>query len=961
MVGRTRELRMLRGQLEEGLAGSGNIVVLSGEAGIGKSRLAGAICREASDAGALVLTGYCYDSAVTPPYGPFVEILEQYASLRSQDPERFPVPPPPLTQGTSYSALFGELRDFFLAIARDRPLAILMEDMHWADAESFELLRFVARQLARAPVLLVITYRNDEVTRGHPLHRLVPMLVREALAVRIDVSPLSDESVRALIEQTYQLPVEAASRLAAHLQQRAEGNPFYVTELLRSLEGTVLLQSEDGTWTLGPIEQTRIPSLLRQVIDLRLSRLGSEAETLLSVASIIGEVVPLDIWRTLSGTSEAMLLDLVERSIEANILNATADGASARFTHALIRESLYESVSPPRRRGWHLRIGESLAELGHAADPDEVAYHLSQAGDRRAAEWLTRAGERAQRAFAWRTARQRFEEALALLEDDQTAPGARGWLRFRLALLGRFEDPGAGVTQLEEAERLARTANDPALVAYARFYQGMLRCQGDDLRRGIAAEEAGIALLDALSPGDRERLLAIETTSDPLDAQNGRGELTLALAENGRLGQALELGERIVALPPEDTFGSRGDAWYGLGYACAALGRPDTATRAFRSARETFVANDYRGMVTASLFDELTMVIVPYRLDYPAERVRLETELEQSLAALAGISDPRSARCAHVYSMLLSGEWDGIFELLDQSGLRFMRRNIPMLLAPIARLQGNAGLAWELIQQVFPAGPEGDPEDVVLDAMPLRAVAVALALDANDLEGARQWLESFDTWLAWSGSVLGRADAHLAWAAYHRSTGNHVNARARAEQASIAGEAPRQPMALLAAHRFLGECDLTDGRFAEAEAYLTEALALAVATGAEHERALTLLSQADLLLTQGRTTDARALVEAARARCLSMNATLTLDRIAQLDARLPGTTSAAPNVRPAGLTPREADVLRLLATGLSNAEIAERLSLSSRTIDTHLTSVYGKLGVTSRGAAIRFALDHALS
>ena len=257
-------------------------------------------------------------------------------------------------------------------------------------------------------------------------------------------------------------------------------------------------------------------------------------------------------------------------------------------------------------------------------------------------------------------------------------------------------------------------------------------------------------------------------------------------------------------------------------------------------------------MVTASLFDELTMVIVPYRLDYPAERVRLETELEQSLAALAGISDPRSARCAHVYSMLLSGEWDGIFELLDQSGLRFMRRNIPMLLAPIAKVTGKcrAGLG------AHPAGIPGRSGRRSRGYRAgrhaeLRAVAVALALDANDLVGARQWLESFDTWLAWSGSVLGRADAHLAWAAYHRSTGNHVNARARAEQASIAGEAPRQPMALLAAHRFLGECDLTDGRFAEAEAHLTEALALAVATGAEHERALTLLSQADLLLTQG--------------------------------------------------------------------------------------------------------------
>jgi tetratricopeptide (TPR) repeat protein len=488
---------------------------------------------------------------------------------------------------------------------------------------------------------------------------------------------------------------------------------------------------------------------------------------------------------------------------------------------------------------------------------------------------------------------------------------------------------------LEEAERLARTANDRALVAYARFYQGMLRCQGDDLRRGIAAEEAGIALLDALSPGDRERLHAIETTSDPLDAQNGRGELTLALAENGRLGQALELGERIVALPPEDTFGSRGDAWYGLGYACAALGRPDAATRAFRSARQTFAANDYRGMVTASLFDELTMVVVPFRLDQPAERVRLETELEQSLAALAGISDSRSARCAYVFSMVLSGEWEGIFELLDQSGLRFMRRNIPMLLAPIARLQGNAGLAWELIQQAFPSGSVGDPEDAVLDAMPLRAVAIALALDANDLVGARRWLESFDTWLAWSGSVLGCADAQLAWAGYERSIGDHAASRMRAEQALTAAEAPRQPIVLLAAHRFLGECDLTDGQIDPAEAHLTEALALAVATESAHERALTLIVQAELRLRQGRAAAARALLETARALCEPMNAALTLARIERLDARLPGAPSVASTPLPAGLTPREADVLRLLATGLPNAEIAERLNLSSRTIDTY--------------------------
>jgi DNA-binding NarL/FixJ family response regulator len=240
-------------------------------------------------------------------------------------------------------------------------------------------------------------------------------------------------------------------------------------------------------------------------------------------------------------------------------------------------------------------------------------------------------------------------------------------------------------------------------------------------------------------------------------------------------------------------------------------------------------------------------------------------------------------------------------------------------------------------------------------------VAVALALDANDPGGARQWLESFDTWLAWSGSVLGCADAHLAWAGYERMTGAHAASRMRAEQALTAAEDPRQPIVLLAAHRFLAECALAGDQLDTAEAHLTEALALAVATGSAHERALTLIVQAELRLLQGQAAAARTLVEAARALCVPMNAALTLARIEQLDTRLPGAPSAAQTRLPAGLTPREADVLRLLATGLPNAEIAERLSLSSRTIDTHLTSIYGKLGVTSRGAAIRFALDHALS
>lgn len=961
LVGRSREQSLLRAQLSAALAGRGGLVLLSGEAGIGKTTLAENVCQEASQAGALVLVGQCYDRTETPPYGPWTELLEQYAALFDRSTAPHTIAAPSLTHGSSQAALYGEMREFLVGIARERPLVVFLDDMHWADSASFELLRFVSRHLVSVPILLLITYRNDEVVREHPLYRLVPMLVREALAVRIDVSSLDRDDVRTLIDHTYLLPASDTGRLAAYLQERAEGNPFFVSELLRSLEGWVLLPTVTGGWTLGSLDRTRIPVLLRQVIDARLARLGAEAEALLSVAAVIGQVVPIALWAKVGDVTEETLFPLVERAVEANIMDASPDGLTVRFTHALIREALYEGVLPPRRRVRHRQIGEALLAQESAPDPDAVAHHLNQAGDRRAVVWLTRAGERAQRAFAWRTATLRFGTALALLEGDATALNERGWLRFRLALLRRFEEPGVEVASLEEAERLGRATDDPALVAYARFYQGMLRCQNDDFRLGIAAEEAGIAMLDALSSADRDRLEGLDTTSDPLDAQNGRGELTLALAESGCYDRARTLGESIIGLPPEQTLGSRADAFYGLGFTYAGLGQPEAAQQAFTRAREIFGANDYRSMVTASLFDELMVVILPYWIDQPRERQRVETELSESFAALDGVFDLRSARIAWVVSSVLNGEWAEAFAIFEQGGLRFMWRKIPNLLAPLARHRGNAALAWSLVREALPAGPDTPPEDSAGDILPLRTLAVNLALDAGDWDVARRWLASVDHWLDWSGSVLGRADAHLCWAAYHRAIGECSLARERAIKALAAAEEPRQPLALLAAQRLLGELDLADARLTDAEVRLIAALSLADACGARHERALTLLALANLFHERGDVPTARGHLDTVRTICRPMEAALTLAQADAAEARLPIVQSTSPQeLLPAGLTPREAEVLQLLATGLANAEIARHLSLSPRTVNAHLTTIYGKLGVTTRGAAIRFALDHHL-
>ena len=961
LVGRSRERSLVQAQFSAALHGQGGLVILSGESGIGKTTLARDACREAIENGALVLTGHCYDGANTPPYGPWMEVLEEFQTLSDRPRTLSEIPIPDLSGGTSQSALFSEMRQFLNAVAREQPLVIVHEDMHWADFASLDLLRVVARQVATVPVVLVMTYRSDEVTRKHPLYHLLPMLVREALAVRIDLSPLSNDDVRSLIEHDYRLSEEHAIRLTSYVQSHAEGNPFFVREFLRSLEGRSLLQLESGAWTLDELEQIAVPVLLQQVIDTRLARLGDHASGVLAVAAVIGEVVPLGLWASVCQAPEDALFPLIEAAVEARIFSASPDGLTVRFTHALVREALYERILPPRRRVYHRLVGEALERQAGVPELDEIAYHFDQAHDPRAVAWLIRAGERAQRAFAYQGAAQRFEAALTLLEKDEQSPNERGWLNFRLALLSRFQDPVSGLAMLATAERLGRETDDAALVAYARYFQNMLRRIAGDFQQWIATAEESIALLDALSPEDHARLAALDSTSDPLDPQNGRGDLALVLGEIGPFARAVELGEQIVGLPPEETFGSRGDAYYGLGYAYAALGEPAAARSAFGRAREIFRVGDHLSMVLATLFDELALVVLPYQADQPLERERLEAELAEAFVTFEDLFDPSAARLVSITSDVLSGNWSDALSTVQQSSPRYIRLVSATLVAPLARQQGKADVAWSLVREGLPSGSDTLPGESAGHIVPLRALSVRLSLDAGALDEALKWLHAFDRWLEWSGAVFGLADAHLCWAQYFRAIADRSAARERAKLALAAAAEPRQPLTLLAAHRLLAELDLDDGQLDEARTHLDAALALARACEARHEEARTLLVLADLSVAAGDISSVRARLDAVRTLCAPMGAARTLAQADELEQRLPAFHTGKAVRLPADLTPREADVLRLLATGLTNAEIADRLSLSPRTINAHLTNIYGKLGVSSRGAAIRFALDQNLA
>jgi DNA-binding CsgD family transcriptional regulator len=275
------------------------------------------------------------------------------------------------------------------------------------------------------------------------------------------------------------------------------------------------------------------------------------------------------------------------------------------------------------------------------------------------------------------------------------------------------------------------------------------------------------------------------------------------------------------------------------------------------------------------------------------------------------------------------------------------------------REQGEVQRARVLIADVFPAGPDTTPgRSNYLGSMLVQRLAIALALDAGDLAAARRWLAAHDTWLTWAGAVLGQSEGQALWARYHRQAGDLVQAHEHAERALAHATAPRQPLALLTAHRLLGELATAAGQHAEAQTHLSEALALADACAAPYERALTLLALAELHAASGAREQATVAVAEARTLLLPLEARPALARADALAARLAATSAPA---RPAGLSAREVEVLRLVAAGLTNAQIAARLYLSPRTVDQHLRSIFNKLGVENRAAAARWAAEHALT
>ena len=961
LVGREQELQQLRGLLKRTFCGAGSLVLVSGEAGVGKTSLVRELAANSRENNWLVLTGHCYDLSAVSPYGPWREVVEAAmrqeqvsaaaSSLRSRDS---------FVETADAETLFSELAAYLTEIAAQQPLVITLEDLHWSDPGSIEFLRAFARGISALPILLIVTYRETDLTPDDPLYPLLPQLVREAGAHRIHLLPLDRSDIETLVQSRYELSTTDEDRLVSYLEWWGHGIPLYLIELLQTLEDEGGLLQSDCHWELQSLDQLHVPLLIRQLIHGRVTQLEPSTRNVVEIAAVIGHDVPLWLWRRVSEATNDLFAEAFDYVMRANILEESLGSMALKFHHALVREAIYAGIPLLQRQEWHRQVAEALDESG-SVEPETIAYHFQQAGDPKAVEWFIRAGRQFER-VAWATAADCLGSASELMDEYGGELEDRIWLLIRRAQLMRLANPRLSLAILEEAAVMAEAANDELLRAYVRLHYGHIRGLVGELRLGLEDLQAGVTVLDA---HDAERSDyhkpsapgAVATIWLDVDTQ-----IVAISAVVGRVAEALAHAQAVIDRTGEEYPGA---AW-ARGMALALAGEPLKANDAFALTLDLLRnASDYPNLVTILLI-QLESVQLPYFADDLLERRRIADEAEsawkRSGLALGNLS-PRLARLNLLY---IEGSWTEARELartvVDSEGERTIVHVASIIVqAQMSAAQGKTEEAWEAIQEFLPDGVQSMPGDEnFTDAQTMQVLSASLCLDVGDFEGARAWTEAHARWLGWSGAVLGKASGQLLWARLFQAEYDIPRARHHARQAVEFASDPRQPLTLLTALRTLGQIECMDAQYESARAHLQEALALSTACMAPYERALTLVALAKLEQEGGDREQAHAFLDEAREISVGLGAAPSLARIDRVRASL--TASGPEDTAPVGadLSPREIDVLCLVAAGQSNREIAVDLKISTRTAERHITNIYNKLGISSRAEAIAFAHRHQI-
>ncbi len=590
-VGRGADIEALAGVYAEVAGGVRRLMLVYGEPGIGKTRLAAEFAQRAHGEGAIVLYGRCDEEALLAQQ-PFVEALRQYVyacpaqeladrmqfisgELRQIVPEladRIADLPEPLAGDPegARSRLFEAVGSLLCEAAQSTPVVLVLDDLHWADKATLLLLKYLVRYPREARLMALGTYRETELDVDHPLFATLAELGRKHHLERHALAPLDATAVSELVG--VHVGEKASSELRQVVYEGTEGNAFFVVEMLRHLEETgaigVVGADEPG---LAPGHLT-VPDGVKDVIGHRVRRLGRKTNRLLETAAILGREFEFHVLELLSDLPEDELLDSLEAAIRAHVIEEAA-GRSGRYTfsHALIRDTLYGALSATRRALMHRRCGAALEEA-HGADVEpylaELAHHFAEAGSNgdldKAIEYGARAGEHATARLAYEQAAAHYRQTVELI-DAAGCPRLRHKRCDLVIAQGEAErragDPAYRQTLLDAA-RLAQELQDPERLARAALAnnRGMFSSGEGIDRKRVSVLRAALDAYDRADSPTRAALLALlalelATDHDPRE-RDGLNDEAVAMAR--RVGDprtlALVLTERWVAqLAPSET------------------------------------------------------------------------------------------------------------------------------------------------------------------------------------------------------------------------------------------------------------------------------------------------------------------------------------------------------------------------------------------------------------------------
>jgi DNA-binding NarL/FixJ family response regulator len=970
LIGRQRELALLHDMLARAQIGHCRVLLLRGEPGIGKTRLLDAMTMQTAQSRITVLRGGASDADGMPPYLPFLEALGYHIHTASTEALRQQTGPLaailatilpelilrlgqaptsyPLPAEQARLRLYEAVGSFLTAIAAPQGLLLVLDDLQWADPASLDLICSVARRQPSARLLLLGAYREGEVEHNPTFQRAIAELNRLRLLTLVSVGRLAEAEITALAAHYLDAPIEpAVSRL---LYTQSEGNPFFAEELLRDWLETAVLVRVDGRWQLSRPIETALPSSIAGALRQRLARLPTDLVAVLRTAAISGRTFDTALLAEITGQSLEMIEEHLQEAVRARLIRLDAAG-SYTFSHDKIRECLYTEVTTVRRRRLHGRIGEALEARPGGVSAQrlaELAFHFGRSGDHvRGVLYAQRAAEQAMRTYAPEEAMAHYRAALSLID---AVDARRGALSFRLgeaALLAGAEQEA--VTALEAAQQWFQQAGDLVAAARAAHRLGQACWRKEAIPAAQTAFETALAhLADRPCPETIQVLVDLGTLLTVNLQRQTEG--IAATRQALKLAQQLE-DDRLVAM----------------------------ASRA--------VGN---------------MMVRGNEL---AAGIPL---LERALALAMAIDDPvEAAECCACLMLAYcwQGAWRRALDVTEQwlafaqrCHDRYQLRHVYSQLAGLYLGQGRLADAERMLDQAkviveWLTSPE--PRAVLSFMRSLIAYhrGAYAAAEAGFQEAIQLFRAMGPRALGWYLGWLGLSQA----AQSHLSAMEACIAEVEALLATIptGSMAAAEPLVQLTmiglllsdrarlaryypqltvfrgqvhdvfiVDRLLGEIAALQGDWVTAQNHLAVAEATARREDLLPEVARTLAAQANLELAQackGSSSRARQLLEQAHDLMEQIGMAGEARRLRErLGRRTPQLETTA-HPLPDNLTGREMDVLRLLAAGKSNPEIAAELVLSVRTVERHISNIYAKIGVegtAARATATAYALRH---